>query len=59
MALQFLIEFLPSLTITVLNVIVPKIFEKIVLGEDYTPGVEVQITLFRYFSQFDSSSIAG
>lgn len=48
-ALQLLIEFLPSLTITFLNILVPLIFEKIVMGEDYTPQVEVQITLVRYY----------
>ena len=47
-ALQLLIEFLPSLTITFLNILVPMIFEKVVRGEDYTPGVEIQLTLIRW-----------
>ncbi|KAF6020403.1 TMC7 [Bugula neritina] len=46
-ALQLLVQFLPSFTITALNILVPLIFEKIVLLEDYIPSTEVQLTLFR------------
>ncbi|XP_067930834.1 transmembrane channel-like protein 7 [Watersipora subatra] len=46
-SLQLLIEYMPSLTITILNIIVPLLFEKVVIGEDYTPQTEVQITLIR------------
>ncbi|XP_071107730.1 transmembrane channel-like protein 7 [Haliotis cracherodii] len=42
-----LVEFLPSLTITVLNVIIPLIFDKVVLLEKYSQAVVVQITLIR------------
>ena len=44
---QLLIEFIPSLTISALNFIVPFIFEKIVKGEDYKPDVEIKWTLGR------------
>lgn len=45
--LQTMIEFLPSVTITLLNVIVPIIFNKLVPFEDYLPYFEMQITLLR------------
>ncbi|XP_013388941.1 transmembrane channel-like protein 7 isoform X2 [Lingula anatina] len=45
--IQLLIQFTPSTTITLLNVIVPFMFEKVVGGEDYSPMFEVQITLVR------------
>ncbi|ESO89008.1 hypothetical protein LOTGIDRAFT_228950 [Lottia gigantea] len=45
--LNLVIEFLPSLTITLLNVIIPLIFSYIVTPEDYSPVFELKITLFR------------
>lgn len=43
-----IVQFLPSLTITMLNVIVPAIFDKVVLVEDYMPAFAIRITLIRY-----------
>ncbi|XP_050394549.1 transmembrane channel-like protein 7 isoform X3 [Patella vulgata] len=45
--LRLIVEFLPSLTITFLNVVIPLMFSKIVLPEDYSPVFELKITLFR------------
>lgn len=47
LAVQFLVEFLPSLTITILNIVIPTFFQKIVRGEDYKPLTEVMVTLVR------------
>ncbi|CAH1795474.1 unnamed protein product [Owenia fusiformis] len=44
---QLLMEFLPSLTITFLNIIVPSIFQKIIRAEDYTPMIDIKLTLVR------------
>ena len=41
-------QFLPSIAITVLNVFIPFMFEKIVLAEDYSPEFEIKITIARY-----------
>ncbi|XP_062581702.1 transmembrane channel-like protein 7 isoform X2 [Saccostrea cucullata] len=41
------VEFLPSLTITALNGIVPLIFGIVVKAEDYTPEFTIKITLIR------------
>ncbi|OPL20786.1 hypothetical protein AM593_04717, partial [Mytilus galloprovincialis] len=40
-----LVEFLPSLTITFLNVIIPLLFEVLVKAEDYTAEFVIKITL--------------
>ncbi|XP_067672151.1 transmembrane channel-like protein 7 [Haliotis asinina] len=45
--LLLLVQFLPSLTLTVLNVIIPLIFDKVVLLEQYSQAVVVQMTLIR------------
>lgn len=45
--LVLLISFLPSLTITILNVIIPLIFEILVKAEDYTEDMVVKLTLIR------------
>lgn len=42
-----LVEFLPSLTITALNGIVPMIFGIVVKAENYTPEFMIKITLIR------------
>lgn len=44
---QTLIQFMPSVTITLLNIIVPIIFKKLVEFEDYMPAFQMQITLLR------------
>ncbi|XP_069122846.1 transmembrane channel-like protein 7 isoform X2 [Argopecten irradians] len=45
--LQFVIQYIPSVTITLLNIIIPIIFKKVVLLEDYTPSFEMIMTLLR------------
>nr|XP_006819109.1 PREDICTED: transmembrane channel-like protein 7-like [Saccoglossus kowalevskii] len=45
--LLFLISYLPSITITALNIVVPMIFVALIRFEDYSPEFEVQFTLFR------------
>ena len=51
--LLLLVQFLPSLTITALNFIVPLVFQKMVLAEGYSPTMEIKITIFRYAGPFD------
>ena len=45
--LSLVVEFLPSIAITILNVIVPLIFQKIVVMEDYSPENEIRFTIGR------------
>ncbi|CAH1794986.1 unnamed protein product [Owenia fusiformis] len=45
--LVLLIQYLPALTITLLNVIIPIVFLKVVTWEEYAPAVELNITLIR------------
>ncbi|XP_014676971.1 PREDICTED: transmembrane channel-like protein 7 [Priapulus caudatus] len=45
--LVLLMQFLPSLTITAVSVVVPTIFATIVVAEDYSPEFEIRITLIR------------
>lgn len=44
---QFVLEFLPSFVIVVLNVMVPFIFKHLVVFERYSPAFVVKITLVR------------
>ncbi|KAJ8318093.1 hypothetical protein KUTeg_003184 [Tegillarca granosa] len=44
---KFTIQYLPSITITLLNVVVPVILRKLVLLEDYMPAFEIKMTLLR------------
>lgn len=46
-AVQLLVQFSPSLTLTALSSVLPVLFEKIALLEDYLPQNKVQITLLR------------
>ncbi|XP_064610128.1 transmembrane channel-like protein 7 isoform X2 [Liolophura sinensis] len=45
--LKLLVQFLPSITITILNIIVPVFFGILVRPEGYSPGFEIKITLAR------------
>ncbi|XP_068100849.1 transmembrane channel-like protein 7 [Hyperolius riggenbachi] len=45
--LNLLIEYLPSIVITIANFITPLIFEAIVRYEDYAPAFEIRFTLIR------------
>ncbi|KAK7483769.1 hypothetical protein BaRGS_00024985 [Batillaria attramentaria] len=45
--LLLLVQFLPSITITVLNALLPILFEKVVVGEEYTAAFVIKITLIR------------
>ena len=45
-----LMNFAPSLTITILNVLLPFIFKKLCLFEDWSPSFEVTINMSRYVS---------
>ncbi|KAK2148518.1 hypothetical protein LSH36_492g03012 [Paralvinella palmiformis] len=40
-------EYLPSLTVTILNAMIPPLFNVLVKGEDYCPEFEIQVTLGR------------
>ena len=42
-----IVQYLPYLTITVLNFAIPIVFQKIVHYEDYAPDLALRITLFR------------
>ena len=44
---QFLIQYMVSFTLAVLNGVVPVIFKFVVEWEDYSPVFEVNITLIR------------
>ncbi|KAK3089319.1 hypothetical protein FSP39_002708, partial [Pinctada imbricata] len=44
---QFLIQFMPSLVITILNVIMPLLLKKLVILEEYMPAFEIKMTLLR------------
>ena len=45
---KLVVQFLPSITITVLNGALPIIFLKVVQGEQYTMDFVIKITLIRY-----------
>ncbi|KAK3588968.1 hypothetical protein CHS0354_043139 [Potamilus streckersoni] len=45
--LVLLVQYLPSVTITLLSTIVPIIFTKLILAEEYTPQFQIRLTLFR------------
>ncbi|XP_040296421.1 transmembrane channel-like protein 7 [Bufo bufo] len=45
--LSLLVEYLPSIVITIANFITPIIFENIVRYEDYSPAFEIRFTLIR------------
>ncbi|CAD5114164.1 DgyrCDS3307 [Dimorphilus gyrociliatus] len=45
--IKLLFEFLPSLSITFLNVLLPLIFQKLVIVENYTQDTEILLTLAR------------
>ena len=44
---QTLLSFAPSLTITVLNLVLPVLFTSLSNFEDWSPSFEVSINLFR------------
>ena len=43
-----LMNFAPSLTITIMNVVLPFVFKKLCLFEDWSPSFEVTINMCRY-----------
>ncbi|KAL3876101.1 hypothetical protein ACJMK2_033979 [Sinanodonta woodiana] len=45
--LELLVQYLPSVTITLLSTIVPIIFTRLILAEEYTPLFQIRLTLFR------------
>ena len=45
-----LMNFAPSLTITIMNVVLPFVFKKLYLFEDWSPSFEVTINMCRYVS---------
>ncbi|XP_052766878.1 transmembrane channel-like protein 7 isoform X2 [Mya arenaria] len=42
-----IVQYLPYLTITVLNFSIPIVFQKLVVLEDYSPNLALKLTLFR------------
>ncbi|CAH2307071.1 transmembrane channel 7 [Pelobates cultripes] len=46
-AINLLVEYLPSIVITIANFVTPVIFESIVRYEDYSPAFEIRFTLIR------------
>jgi len=44
---MLLVQFLPSFTLTGLNIVVPVFFQKVVTLEDYWPDFEIKVTIFR------------
>lgn len=57
--LSLLIEYLPSIVITIANFITPIIFEIIVQYEDYAPAFVIRFTLIRYVTSFCIISFLG
>eukprot|EP00079_Xenopus_tropicalis_P039283 XP_017953054.1 PREDICTED: transmembrane channel-like protein 7 [Xenopus tropicalis] len=45
--INLLVEYLPSIVITIANIVTPLIFESIVRYEDYSPAFEIRFTLIR------------
>ncbi|XP_075422171.1 transmembrane channel-like protein 7 [Ascaphus truei] len=45
--INLLVEYLPSIVITIANFVTPLIFETIVRYEDYSPAFEIRFTLIR------------
>ena len=45
--LLLVLQYVPSVAITVLNVIVPVIFAKVIIAEDYMPSFALRLTLTR------------
>ncbi|ESO89007.1 hypothetical protein LOTGIDRAFT_228949 [Lottia gigantea] len=45
--LLFLVEFLPSITITVLNAVLPLVFEIVIMAERYTQDFVIKLSLVR------------
>nr|KAG5697175.1 hypothetical protein BaRGS_002184 [Batillaria attramentaria] len=46
--LMLVVQFVPSMTITVLNYIMPVVFDVLVAVEDYLPATSVKVTLVRW-----------
>ncbi|XP_041363437.1 transmembrane channel-like protein 7 isoform X2 [Gigantopelta aegis] len=44
---DLIVEYLPSLTVTFLNFVIPLMFSKVVIAEQYSPSFELKLTLFR------------
>ncbi|XP_042294065.1 transmembrane channel-like protein 7 isoform X2 [Sceloporus undulatus] len=44
---NLLVQYLPSMVITVANFVAPLIFSVIIRSEDYSPGFEIRLTLIR------------
>ncbi|KAH0631901.1 hypothetical protein JD844_019800 [Phrynosoma platyrhinos] len=44
---NLLVQYLPSMVITVANFVAPLIFSMIIRAEDYSPGFEIRLTLIR------------
>lgn len=46
--MALIIEYLPSIVITLANFITPLLFSVIINYEDYSPAFEIRFTLMRY-----------
>ncbi|XP_078319443.1 transmembrane channel-like protein 7 [Crassostrea virginica] len=46
-AANLFFQFVPHITITFLNLVVPRVFQKLVIFEEYTNEFRIKITLFR------------
>nr|XP_032823124.1 transmembrane channel-like protein 7 [Petromyzon marinus] len=47
---DFLVQYLPSIVITLANFLLPLIFGMTIVWEDYSPGFEIRLSLLRYVS---------
>lgn len=52
-----IVQYLPYLTITVLNFAVPIVFEKLVQLEDYSPTFALRLTLARWVLGFEQRKV--
>lgn len=44
---NLLVQYLPSIVITAVNLIIPQIFSILIRFEDYSPAFEIRLTLLR------------
>ncbi|CAM9923714.1 unnamed protein product [Lampetra fluviatilis] len=47
---DFLVQYLPSIVITLANFLLPLVFGMTIVWEDYSPGFEIRLSLLRYVS---------
>lgn len=44
---KLFVQYLPSIAMSIINILVPMVFNVVIRAEDYTPPMVIKITLFR------------